>query len=343
MCLKEQEQTLNKLDQHSKPVISVIEKEALLTQPKLLNQIFSLLVNAHYQTKPSDLMALLNDKNLTIIAMQQNTQLQDKQILGVALVNHEGGFDQNLCEQIYQGKRRPHGHLIAQSLTFHNGFINAGTQGYARIQRIAIQPTQQNKTLGSQLLAWIIKWAKQQQFDHLCASFAANDNILRFWLRHHLQVLRIGIKKDKSSGEHSFIVNLPLTEQGKELHQQIQTGFIKQVNIQLSRQLKQLDSSLVLALWPQIASNAPLESIKLQLSGYTHANRAYENVEYLLIELLLSTSLDSLTKQQQACVIEKVIQNHSWQEIVQQHHFTGQKQAQAFLKNCICDLLTQIG
>ena len=134
--------------------------------------------------------------------------------------------------------------LVAQSLTFHSGFINAGTQRYARIQRIAVQPTLQNQALGSQLLTWTIEWAKQQQFDHLCASFAASDNILRFWLRHQLQVLRIGAQKDKSSGEHSFIVNLPLTEQGKELHHQIQTDFIKQVNIQLSRQLKQLDSSL---------------------------------------------------------------------------------------------------
>ncbi|WP_243836950.1 GNAT family N-acetyltransferase [Psychromonas algicola] len=341
LCLKEQEPSnINAL---SNLVISEINKQTLLKQPALLNQIFSLLVNAHYQTKPSDLAALLNDSELTIIAIQQS-QLEPKQntsVLGVALINHEGGFDSALCEQIYQGTRRPHGHLVAQSLTFHSGFIEAGSQRYARLQRIAIQPTLQNKTLGSQLLTWIINWAKQQQFDHLCASFAASDNILRFWLRHQLQVLRIGTQKDKSSGEHSFIVNHPLTEQGKQLHHQIQTEFNKQVKIQLSRQLNQLDASLILALWPQIASNRPLESIRSSLSGYINANRGYESVEYLLIELLMVSSLETLNKQQQRCVIEKIIQNHSWQEMVQQHHFTGQKQAQAFLKNCICDLLTQ--
>ena len=112
LCLKEQEQTLNKLDQHSKPVISVIEKEALLAQPNLLNQIFSLLVNAHYQTKPSDLAALLNDDQLNYYcyATKHSASKHKPKVLGVALVNHEGGFDQTLCEQIYQGKRRPHGH-----------------------------------------------------------------------------------------------------------------------------------------------------------------------------------------------------------------------------------------
>ena len=336
LCLIEQpvQTAINKHDLSS--TISIIEQEALLQQPKLLNQLFSLLVNAHYQTKPSDLAALLNDQNLTIIAMQQG-----KQILAVALINNEGEFDQTTSEQIYQGKRRPNGHLIAQSLTFHSGFKNAATHSFARIQRIAVQPTLQKKRLGSQLLQWIINWAATQQFDHLSASFAASDNLLQFWLRHELQVLRIGIRKDKSSGQHSFMVNLPLSQQGKELHHQIQTDFHKQVKVQLSRQLRQLDSSLIIVLWPQIAFDQLKTSTQQALSGYVNANRSYDNVEYLLIELLYSSSLAALNNQQQRCLVEKVIQNHSWQEIIQQHHFTGQKQAQAFVKKCIDDLLTQ--
>ena len=66
-----------------------------------------------------------------------------------------------------------------------------------------------------------------------------------------------------------------------------------------------------------------------------------KSFEYLLIELLYSSSLATLNNQQQRCLVEKVIQNHSWQEIIQEHHFTGQKQALAFIKKCIDDLLTQ--
>jgi len=335
LCLIDHSSTPVEITEPSNITIQVINKQKLLQQPLYLNQLFSLLVNAHYQTKPSDLKALLNDTHLTIITIQQASN-----ILGVALINHEGALDKITCEKIYQGKRRPTGHLVAQSLTFHSGFIEAGTHHYARLQRIAIQPALQNNTLGSQLLTWIRDWATQQQFDHLCASFAANEKILRFWLRHQLQVLRIGTRTDKSSGEHSFIVNLPLSQQGKQLHHQIQTDFQKQAKLQFSRQLKHLDSSLIIALWPQIASNRSLKSIRSSLLGYINANRAYDNVEYLLIELLMASSLEELTKQQQRCVIEKIIQNHSWQEIAQQHHFTGQKQAQAFIKNCI-SLLAQ--
>jgi tRNA(Met) cytidine acetyltransferase len=339
LCLMENVQPLITAEPLYNTTISIIDKETLLQDTALLKQLFSLLVNAHYQTKPSDFSALLNDKDLTIIAMQQNALQDNKHVLGVALINHEGGLDERLCEQIHQGKRRPSGHLVAQSLTFHSGFVKAGTHQFARIQRIAIQPSLQNKSLGSKLLEWVTHWAKEQQFDHLCASFAASEPILRFWLRHNLTVLRIGIRKDKSSGQHSFIVNLPLNEQGKQLHDQIQTEFNKQVKLQLSRQLSHIEPSLISTLWSQIITIEPCEKYGAILSAYIDANRSYENVEYLLLNLLMRSSLEALNKKQQACLIEKTVQNHSWQEIVQQHGFTGQKQAQAFIKNCICDLL----
>ena len=57
--------------------------------------------------------------------------------------------------------------------------MNAATHHYARLQRIAVQPTLQNQTLGSQLLHLDNKLGETQQFDHLCASFAASDNILQ--------------------------------------------------------------------------------------------------------------------------------------------------------------------
>jgi tRNA(Met) cytidine acetyltransferase len=84
----------------------------LLADKTLLQSLFSLLVLAHYQTKPSDLEKLLNDSAVHIFIAEQQGQ-----ILGVALVKEEGDFDQNLCAQIWRGSRRVPGHLIAQSLT----------------------------------------------------------------------------------------------------------------------------------------------------------------------------------------------------------------------------------
>jgi len=334
LCLPEQQNNIVQ-PANDKPEISLISQTQLLQSPTLIKQIFSLLVSAHYQTKPSDLTALLNDQDLSIILLQQ-----EQQVLAVALVNHEGGFTESISEQIYQGQRRPKGNLVAQSLTFHSGFPEAATHRYARIQRIAVQPHLQGQTLGSQLIDWVVDWAKQQQFDHLCASFAANERLLPFWLQQNLQVLRIGSKRDKSSGQHSFMVNLPLSELGKTLHQAIQTAFMQQLKVQFSRQLQVLEPTLIQILWPQLIIDNPTHTLFDALSAYIYANRSYENVEYLLIELLYHCSLTKLTQQQQNVAIAKIIQNHSWKTIVEEYGFTGQKQAQAFIKDCICDLLT---
>lgn len=336
LCLAELNNTTTVINEPLEAIFTLVLANHLINQPVLLNQIFSLLVNAHYQTKPSDLSALLNDTNLSIFIMQQQGQ-----VLAVALVNSEGDFDTITSEQIYQGKRRPSGHLIAQSLTFHSGFLQAANQRYARIQRIAVHPSIQQHTLGSLFLNKLITWAKQQDYDHISASFGATDYLLRFWQKNKFEILRIGTRRDKSSGHFSFMMNMPLSQPGKHLHQQIQTDFNKQVKVQLSRQLTLLDSSLVVSFWPQISAIQSTTYLQQALSAYIDANRGYENVEYLLIELLYASSLTPLTIQQQYCVIEKIIQNHSWQYIAQQHGFTGQKQAQTFLKNCIRDLLTQ--
>lgn len=334
LCLMEKQPNLNLQKATAHSSISIIDKKDLLNHPTQLNQLFSLLVNAHYQTKPSDLAALLNDQDLTIIAMSC-----EEQIIAVVLINHEGEFEHQIAEEIYQGHRRPQGHLIAQSFTFHSGFKEAAMQKFARVQRIAVQPALQNQQLGSQLLDWTINWAKQQQFDHISASFAGNEQLIRFWQHHQFHVLRIGTRRDKSSGQHSFMVNLPLSQLGLSLHKKIKIAFHQQVKIQLSRQLSQLEVSTIIALWPEI-SHPPLNFTRdNSLTAYINANRSYENVEYLLIELLYHSSLTSLDQQQQQCLITKIIQNHSWQSIIQEQHFTGQKQAQVFLKNCICELL----
>jgi len=334
LCLMEEVPVINVAQPLLKPTIKQLKRSELLEQPAQLNQLFSLLVNAHYQTKPSDLSALLNDKNLTIISMQHQ-----QKIIGVVLINHEGEFEQTISTQIYQGKRRPQGHLFAQSLTFHSGFEQAAMQKYARIQRIAVQPTLQNNQLGTQLLDWTINWATQQNFDHLCASFSANEQLLRFWMRHQLQVLRIGTRRDKSTGQHSFMMNLPLSIEGKNLHQKIYGEFQQQIKVQLSRQLNQLESSIICTIWAQIIIKQAQRSLKPSLDAYINANRSYENVEYLLIELLYSMPLTTLSQQQQNSLISKIIQNQSWQQLVQENTFTGQKQAQTFIKNAICDLL----
>lgn len=310
-----------------------LERQELLGNKAQLQDTFSLLVLAHYQTKPSDLEQLLNDPTLHIFVIRQKQQL-----LGVALINEEGGFEQTMCEEIWQGRRRVQGHLVAQSLTFHGACKQAASFRYARLQRIAIHPTLQNLGLGKKFICQLSDWAEQQKFDHLCASFGATAELLSFWQQLSFTTLRVGLSIDHCSGTHSVIVNKPLSDTGKQLHAEINQQFSEQFAVQLSRHLQELDPLLVANLLQDIGKKKP---VSVQLDCYLQGNLPYEFAEPALITLLLTRDLKSLSKMQQCLTIQKILQNHSWAEICKKHPFTGKKQAQTALKSAIQQLLAE--
>ena len=307
--------------------------QQLLSSPILLKEVFSLLVLAHYQTKPSDLVSLLNDKSLTIFVLTQT-----QRILGVALINKEGGFSPNMSKQVWQGNRRLQGNLVAQSLTFHCAQKEAATCKYARIQRIAIHPKLQHQGLGKNFIKHIQKWANIEQFDHLCASFGATSTLYAFWQNLGFTTLRIGLSKDKSSGTHSAIMNFPISESGKMLHNKIQQQFHIQLEIQLSRHLQDIDYKVVIKLLSEL-NKVPINFN--ELDSYIYGNLPYEFAEPNLITLLMNSELNILSKVEQCLTIQKVLQNNSWAEVCSKNQLIGKKQAQALLKSAIKQLIKE--
>lgn len=307
--------------------------QQLSDNPTLLRELFSLLVLAHYQSKPSDLQKLLNDHTLHIFVMKQNQQL-----LGVALINDEGGLDPQLSKQIWQGDRRIQGNLVAQSLTFHCACIDAATLRYARIQRIAIHPKLQNLGLGKQFVAYINVWAKNAQFDNFCVSFGATQELQLFWQQLAFTTLRVGLTKDSSSGTHSIIVNQPLSNKGKIVHHKIHQQFKTQFAMQACRHLQQIDTTLISNLLNEF-EKMPINDPRL--TSYCNGNLPYEFAESILIELLLCSHLKNLSKLQQCLTIQKILQNNSWAEVCKKNHLTGKKQAQSNLKRAIQQLLSE--
>ncbi|MEI6896870.1 MAG: GNAT family N-acetyltransferase [Psychromonas sp.] len=332
LCLTESRNAKPSYNPQQKVLLHVISATQLVADPILLNELFSLLVIAHYQTKPSDLEKLLNDNHLSILVLKQNNQ-----ILSIALINHEGAIDAQLAEQIYQGERRLKGHLVAQSLTFHCANKQAATHKYARIQRIATHPEIQKQGLGKIFLTKITAWATENQFDHLCASFGATAQLLAFWQNKGFQTLRIGSRKDKSSGTHSFIVNLPLSEQGKSLHQLLVQQFQMQLPMQITRHLQFIDAMLILSLLKERPNKYYQHPV---LTSYCSGNLPYAFAEVALIEVILTSDLSLLAKNQQKLTIQKILQNRSWADICRNNEYSGKKQAQQTLRTSIQELLT---
>lgn len=309
-----------------------VTTQQLLEDHKLLSELFSLLVSAHYQTKPSDLESLFTDPALTVLTLTQH-----EQILAVALINAEGALDEQLAQQVYLGERRLKGNLIAQSLTFHCAQPQAALHRYARVQRIATHPALQQQGLGTLFINEIKSWAQNANFDHLSASFGATEPLLRFWQNKQFQTLRIGASKDKSSGTHSFIVNLPLTNRAQKLHKLLLQQFQLQLATQLTRQLQSLEAQLIVALLSEIKNTIDAHPL---VNSYSSGNLPYEFAEQQLIQLMLNSDLSLLAKSQQSLTIQKILQNRSWAELCQSGEYTGKKQAQQALRSSIQQLTT---
>lgn len=307
-----------------------VSQNELLKDKGLLQSVFSLLVTAHYQTKPSDLKMLLNDTDLSIFVFRQKNQL-----LGVTLVNQEGELDDALSTKIYQGERRLKGHLIPQSLTFHCAQKQAAIHKYARIQRVAIHPLIQQQGLGTLFIEKISHWAETKRFDHLCSAFGATTELFNFWQKNHFSTLRIGNTRDKSSGTHSFIMNSPISEKGKLLHTVIQSQFQQQLSNQINRQLQTITPAIIAMLLNELANkqyNHPL------IDSYCNGNLPYEFSEYHLLQMLMTTDFSFLESKQKSLCIQKILQNQSWADICHHGKYTGKKQAQQALRSAILSI-----
>lgn len=189
-----------------------LEREQLLEHESLLQQIFGLLVSAHYQTRPSDLQQMLDAPNLSIHVLQQ-----EQQILGVALLSREGGFETELSAAIQRGQRRPHGHLVPQTLSFHAQLAGAAELVCERIMRIAIHPDIQGLGLGQRLVQDLYQYAGLQMADYLAVSYALSPELLHFWQQSGFVLARIGHRRDTASASRSAVQIKAISTAGEAL------------------------------------------------------------------------------------------------------------------------------
>ena len=174
--------------------------EELLGDEYLLKQTFALLVLAHYQTTVNDLRQLLDQPQLKLFIIKQAHAL-----LGVCMVCLEGGLSPVSVNAIAAQRRRPKGHMLAQQLYHQLQQVEFLSEKSARIVRIAIAPEFQGQHLGSRLL----KFVEQQlssEVKYFGSSFGCTNTLLKFWQNAGFQLVKLGFKQDKSSGEYAALV-----------------------------------------------------------------------------------------------------------------------------------------
>jgi len=316
-----------------------LDREALIRSPARLRQLFGLLVLAHYRTRPADLQRLLDAPGLRLFALDY-----DGQPVAVAVLSQEGGFDAPTAEAIYRGRRRPPGHLLAQSLAFHAGVPDAARYRYARIMRIGVHPALQRRGLGSSLLQGLITQLEAEAgLDAVGASFSAGAELLPFWLRAGLIPVRLGLTREHTSGRHSVLVLKPLSSAGQTVFTRARERFEQHWASLRAGPLQDLDPTLAARLQPpgpaqpqQALTDADREDI----DSFVHGLRGYEvcawPLEKLITRLLANPEyaarLDPTDRQ---LLTRRIVDKCDWPTLCDEFKLKGQKTARQRLREAV--------
>jgi len=230
--------------QESKPLhLQRYSNRDLQQQPALLRQVFHLLSLAHYQTDILDLWGLIEQQQLLVFCLQQQQHVQ-----ACALVSLEGSFDQNLLQQIYQGKRRVQGHLLAQSLAYHCMAPQLAEQTVARVQRIVVHPQWQQQGYGSRLLAALEHSILQDGIALIGASFGATTELVQFWQKAGYSAVKLAQQPHQASAEYSVLMVKALAKTSAALCQQLSDEFAHNLYWQLSHHYQSLSAAVIAKL-----------------------------------------------------------------------------------------------
>ncbi len=302
--------------------VDVVNTEQLLQNEALLQQVFAVLVTAHYQTSPSDVKLLLNNPAISVFVLKRANA-----ILGVVLLMREGHADDQLVELVRDNQRRLRDQFLPQSLLTHCGIKDSFNYSYQRVMRIAIHPQFQGLGLGSYFLSCIEKNITAQGIDFMGASFAGNDSLVKFWQQAGFSVARVGFSKDKASGEHSCLVTKPLTLNASALQQQIVEQFYQQFDYWLSDEFKTLPTKLV---WQILNGNSVLKTLALahnteqSVNDFISAQRQFSSCVFGLHQWLLKHCTEGFDPEV-LVLIARILQKHSIEQVCQQYGFTGKK------------------
>jgi tRNA(Met) cytidine acetyltransferase len=219
--------------------IDRVDQRQLAADEPLLRRVFGLLVNAHYQTRPSDLRQLLDNPDVHLWLARRGGL-----VAGVLLAITEGGFDAPMVAKVLNGGRRPRGHLLAQSLAVHAGLDACLGQRVLRIQRIAVHPALRRRGIGGLLVNAVAQWGSANSADLLGCTFGIERSLLDFWQAAGFAAVRLGVRIDPASAAHSVFMLRGLGERGRALTREAGQRFLAALPWTLGAGLRDLDSHL---------------------------------------------------------------------------------------------------
>ncbi|MBR9883309.1 MAG: tRNA(Met) cytidine acetyltransferase [Oceanospirillales bacterium] len=295
-------------------VVECLDRDRLVVDESLLRRLFGLLILAHYRTTPGDLRVMLDSPNLQIYVLRRGDEL-----IGCALIAQEGPISEELARGVWEGHRRPTGHLLPQALIAHEGEICVAPWRGWRILRIAVHPAVQQQGMGSYLLRMIVEKAQDASVDYLGASFGATDALLGYWRRSGFLPVRVGDQEDPVSGCHSTLVLNPLSAQCRAWFSGMRARYAKRLRYRLNGTLSSVSIELLPSLFSELSLARLNNDDTSRLVGFARHKRSLEST-LLEMDLLLLATVASwpdlgLASEDQALLVDRVWRQRDASEV----------------------------
>ena len=309
--------------------LEVIDHPATEASWEDLSAVYRLLCDAHYRTRPSDLRMLLENPDLSLIVARV-----DRSIVGAALLNPEGGLDATLCSEIFYGRRRPRGHLLAQMLTAQAGLADFATRCGLRIQRLAVHPDWRRLGIGRQLIEACLVLARERQLDYVGASFALEAAVAAFWQGAGFSLVHVSYARGKSSGSHSIAVLQPLSAAVEKDCASLRERLQRQLPVWMGQYLQWMEFGQVVALLRYAAFRAELTTLEQQeLDAFARGHRGFE-LCFASLQRFAMQWVGQTRGEVDRLLIAKAVQNRSWASLAQSGS-EGRQQLQTRLRELV--------
>lgn len=289
---------LNRVDSQAALSLSTFDARSWEHNPALLADFYQLLTSAHYRTSPIDLRRMLDAPGMSFAIAQRGRQLA-----AALWLVEEGGVDAALAHEVWAGRRRPRGNLVAQSMAAHGGFPEAAVMRSRRVSRIAVAADSRRQGVARTLIAQQRQHAREQGLDFLSVSFGFTDELWRFWHSCGFEPVRVGGQREASSGCFATMALLPLSDRGIALCQR--------ATQQLYRNRRQIPAEVAAVIYPskplqagsspdsstashgdKIPDDCQLNDIDWrELGGFAFASRSLDSSRASLLRLLFQSTL----------------------------------------------------
>lgn len=334
-------------------IFEKLNRAALSSNERDLSELFGLLVLAHYRTRPSDLLTLLETEKIEIYVTRYLGH-----IIAAVVLCAEGELDQDTAKAVYNGQRRLQGHLIPQALAAYTGIQDAPEYLWQRIMRVAMHPAVRRRGLAAKLLEFVENDLSRSKVVALGASFGATVDLVEFWRYCGFTVVRAGITREQSSGARSVLMLKPLTETGEQLCQQSRQRFQRHYKHLLAEPLSNMPPSLVLSLFSPVSATTREQQTMLrskldtqdwqELHAFSYASRGYEVSSAALHDLIselfwldLACTKELLIEQRHLLVM-KVLQRRPWSEVSSALGYSGRKETIQAMRTALQPILLRL-